>query len=131
MLLLVLSGCHVKHILFLTGLFLIGAGVGIMLTSSVNVVQSAFPEKEQGEISGLSRSVSNLGSSLGVSIVGSVLVSVAIPKNEPYVLALVVMVAIAVFGLIAAILIPNTPPQKIENTPSNKKPTSKSKPWKQ
>ena len=32
-----------------------------MLTSSVNVVQSSFPEQDQGEISGLSRSVSNSG----------------------------------------------------------------------
>jgi hypothetical protein len=41
----------------------------------VNVVQSAFPERDQGEISGLSRSVSNLGSSLGTAVAGSVLVS--------------------------------------------------------
>ena len=34
-----------------------------MLTPSVNVVQSSFAETDQGEISGLSRSVSNLGSS--------------------------------------------------------------------
>ena len=33
-----------------------------MLTPSVNVVQSAFPEDQQSEISGLSRCVSNLGS---------------------------------------------------------------------
>ena len=39
--------------------------VGVMPTPSVNVVQSAFPENLQGEISGLSRSVSNLGSSFG------------------------------------------------------------------
>ena len=42
-----------------------------MLTSSVNVVQSSFPDKDQGDISGLSRSVSNLGSSLGTALVGS------------------------------------------------------------
>jgi fucose permease len=42
---------------FFPGLFLVGVGVGVMLTSSVNVVQSSFPEKDQGEISGLSRSV--------------------------------------------------------------------------
>jgi hypothetical protein len=46
-----------------------------MLTPSVNVVQSAFPEEQQGEISGLSRSVSNLGSSLGTAIAGTILVS--------------------------------------------------------
>ena len=45
-----------------------------MLTPSVNVVQSSFPEEQQGEISGLSRSVSNLGSSLGTAIAGTILV---------------------------------------------------------
>ncbi len=119
--LLALSGATSNIAYFLPGLFLIGAGVGIMLTSSVNVVQSAFPEKDQGEISGLSRAISNLGSSLGVSIVGSVLVSSALQGNEPYVLALIVMVAITVFGLIAAILIPNAPPKNIENTALTKR----------
>ena len=60
---------------FVPGLLLVGLGVGVMLTSSVNVVQSSFPEADQGEISGLSRSVSNLGSSLGVAIAGTVIVS--------------------------------------------------------
>jgi hypothetical protein len=46
-----------------------------MLTPSANVVQSAFPENLQGEISGLSRSVSNLGSSLGTAIAGTILVA--------------------------------------------------------
>lgn len=60
------------------GLFLLGIGVGIMLTASVNVVQTSFPENDQGEISGVSRSVSNLGSSMGVAIAGAVLVSTLI-----------------------------------------------------
>ena len=60
---------------FAPGLLLIGLGVGVMLTPSVNVVQSSFPEELQGEISGLSRSVSNLGSSLGTAIAGTILVS--------------------------------------------------------
>ena len=46
-----------------------------MLTPSVNVVQSAFPEEQQGEISGLSRCISNLGSSLGTAVAGTILVS--------------------------------------------------------
>jgi F420-0:gamma-glutamyl ligase len=53
------------------GLLVIGLGLGVMLTLSLNVAQSAFPEDLQGEISGLSRSVSNLGSSLGIAIAGS------------------------------------------------------------
>ncbi len=105
-LLLLLSTATSPIVLTLPGLFFVGAGIGIMLTSSVNVVQSAFPDRDQGEISGLSRSISNLGSSLGVSIVGSVLVSSLLPKNEPYGLALTVMLGIAVVGLVAAVLIP-------------------------
>ncbi len=58
---------------FAPGLFLIGFGLGGMLTPSVNVVQSSFGEDLQGEISGLSRSVSNLGSSLGTAIAGTIL----------------------------------------------------------
>lgn len=63
---------------FLPGLFLVGAGIGVMLTSSVNVVQSAFAESDQGDISGVSRSMSNLGSSLGVALAGSVLAATAL-----------------------------------------------------
>jgi MFS family permease len=91
---------------FLPGLFLVGFGIGVMLTSSVNVVQSSWPERDQGEISGLSRSVSNLGSSIGTALVGSVLVSTAFPDNGEYRAALLVMVVIGLIGLAAALLIP-------------------------
>jgi hypothetical protein len=39
---------------YLPGLFLMGVGVGIMLTASVNFVQSVWPERVQGDISGVS-----------------------------------------------------------------------------
>jgi len=77
-----------------------------MLTSSVNVVQSSWPEKDQGEISGLSRSISNLGSSLGTALVGPVLVSEALVGNKHYHAALVLMSVIGLIGLVAALLIP-------------------------
>ena len=89
---------------FLPGLFLMGLGIGLMLTSSVNVVQSSFPDKDQGEISGLSRSVSNLGSSLGTAIAGSVLVASVVHN---YAAAFLTMIVFACIGLIAAILIPS------------------------
>src|SRR2546423_14548270 len=95
-----------RNVAFVPGLLLIGLGLGGMLTPSVNVVQSSFPEQLQGEISGLSRSVSNLGSSFGTAIAGTILVSVVATGNRAYVWA---MVAVAVFGLIglgAAILLP-------------------------
>jgi MFS family permease len=96
---------------FVPGLLLVGLGVGVMLTSSVNVVQSSWPEQDQGEISGLSRSVSNLGSSLGVAIAGTVIVSDLVSGNAGYALALVVLMAFAVIGLVAGLMLPVHPPQ--------------------
>jgi MFS family permease len=94
---------------FVPGLLLVGLGTGVMLTSSVNVVQSSWPEADQGEISGLSRSVSNLGSSLGVAIAGTVIVSQVVTGNVGYALALIVLMVFASAGLIAAILLPAAP----------------------
>ena len=91
---------------FVPGLLLMGLGVGVMLTSSVNVVQSGFPDTDQGDISGLSRSVSNLGSSLGTALAGSILVAAAIPGGVPYALATGTLLVIALIGLLLAILIP-------------------------
>ncbi len=91
---------------FVPGLLLMGIGVGVMLTSSVNVVQSSFGEPEQADISGLSRSVSNLGSSLGTSLAGSVLVGAAVPGGKPFAWALATLVVISLVGLVAAVLLP-------------------------
>jgi MFS family permease len=96
-------------VVFTPGLLLIGLGTGTMLTPSVNVVQSAFPEEQQGEISGLSRSVSNLGSSLGTAIAGTVLVSDLATGNRSYGLALIVLAGIGLIGLGAALLLPTNP----------------------
>jgi len=93
---------------FAPGLFLAGFGVGVMLTSSVNVVQSSFPEADQGEISGLSRSVSNLGSSLGVAIAGTVIVSSLVTGNGGYALAIIVLTIFAAIGLVAGFMLPST-----------------------
>jgi MFS family permease len=94
---------------FWPGLFLMGFGVGAMLTASVNVVQSAWPEEVQGDISGVSRSMSNLGSSLGVAVAGSVLVVAAAGGNPPFLTAIVVVGGFALAGWIAAFLLPREP----------------------
>jgi len=86
---------------FSPGLLLIGLGVGTMLTPSVNVVQSAFPEDLQGEISGLSRCISNLGSSLGTAVAGTVLVSTLTTRS--YGAAMVVLGVVGLIGLGAAL----------------------------
>jgi len=91
---------------FAPGLFLIGFGCGLMLTPSVNVVQSSWPEDQQGEISGLSRAVSNLGSTLGTAIAGTVLVAGIADGNHSYALAMVVLGVAGLIGLGAALLLP-------------------------
>jgi MFS family permease len=108
-LLLALVRAHAGVWRWLPGLFFFGVGVGTMLTSSVNVVQSSFSEADQGEISGLSRSVSNLGSSLGTALVGSVLVAVKLPEGRPFAVAAGMMLALTIVGLVLGVLIPRTP----------------------
>ena len=88
------------------GLLVLGLGVGGMLTPSVNVVQSAFPEEKQGEISGLSRAVSNLGSSFGTAIAGTIVVADAAAGNTSYVIAMIVLAGFALVGLGAGIMLP-------------------------
>jgi MFS family permease len=92
---------------FVPGLFLIGLGVGLMMTPSINVVQGSFGEEQQGEISGLSRSVSNLGSSLGTAIAGTILVAgiTTVPQRS-YGLALAALGVIGLIGLVAAARLP-------------------------
>ncbi len=92
---------------FAPGLLLIGLGVGVMLTPSVNVVQSSFPDQQQGEISGLSRSVSNLGSSLGTAVAGTILVAELVTWS--YGLAMVTLALAGIIGLVAALLLPANP----------------------
>jgi MFS family permease len=96
-----------SNLSYVPGLLLFGAGAGIMLTSSVNVVQSSFSEADQGDISGLSRSVSNIGSSLGTALVGSVLVAAA--AGYPFGAAATMLLVFALIGLGLGVLIPRQP----------------------
>lgn len=95
---------------FAPGLFLIGTGLGLMLTPSVNVVQSSFPERLQGEISGLSRSVSNLGSSVGTAIAGTILVAGLADPKRSYGIAMLALGVIGLIGLGATLLLPRSDP---------------------
>jgi MFS family permease len=92
---------------FAPGLLLIGLGVGTMLTPSVNVVQSSFPEQLQGEISGLSRCISNLGSSLGTAVAGTILVSGL--TSGAYGFAMLTLAGLGLIGLVATTMLPKNP----------------------
>jgi MFS family permease len=115
-LLLGLVDASSRVVAFGPGLLLIGLGLGVMLTPSVNVVQSSFPEELQGEISGLSRSISNLGSSFGTAIAGTILVSDLASGNTTYVIAMVVLAALALVGLVASLMLPDNTEQRIAST---------------
>ena len=115
--LLVMVKGHPGAWYFAPGLFLIGVGVGVMLTPSVNVVQSAFPENLQGEISGLSRSVSNLGSSFGTAIAGTILVAGLADPKRSYAIAMIVLAFLGLIGLGASILFPASEPSPGTDVP--------------
>ncbi|MEU3709142.1 MFS transporter [Streptomyces catenulae] len=89
---------------FAPGLLLIGLALGLMLTPSVNVVQSGFPESRQGEIAGLSRSLSNLGASLGTAVAGTILLTEL--TTGTYATAMTVLAALALLGLLTAAFLP-------------------------
>ena len=108
-LLLGLVGASSRVVAFAPGLLLIGLGLGVMLTPSVNLVQSSFPERLQGEISGLSRSISNLGSSFGTAVAGTILVSDLGSGNTSYVVAMSVLGVLALAGLAIAARLPGKP----------------------
>lgn len=92
---------------FAPGLLLIGLGLGLCLTPSVNVVQSSFPDERQGEISGLSRSVSNLGSSFGTAVAGTILVAGL--TTHAYGAAMITLAVLGLVGLVTAVFLPRGP----------------------
>ncbi len=70
-------------------------------------MQSSFAEEQQGEISGLSRSVSNLGSCLGTAIVGTILVAgITSTPERSYGLAMIALAVVGLIGLMAAVFLP-------------------------
>lgn len=107
--LLLPGAAAVSALAFVPGLGLVGLGLGLgaMLTPSVDLVQSAFDERWQGEISGLSRCVSNLGSALGTAVAGTVLV--LDPGGRGYAAVTVLLGVLALGGLAAASLLPREP----------------------
>jgi MFS family permease len=63
---------------FLPGMIVAGVGIGLINAPLMNITQGAVPEKEQSEISGLSRAMSNLGGAFGTAVAGAVLMSTLI-----------------------------------------------------
>jgi MFS family permease len=56
-------------------LLLAGLGVGALASQLGSVTVSSVPEKDSGEVGGLQNTASNLGTSFGTAIVGSILIA--------------------------------------------------------
>jgi EmrB/QacA subfamily drug resistance transporter len=60
---------------FVPSMLLFGAGIGILFPQYTNLVMSSAPPDQQSEASGLTRSFSNLGMSIGTAVAGTVLIA--------------------------------------------------------
>jgi MFS family permease len=60
--------------LFATGMFVVGAGFGLLASQLGNVNMSAVDQADTSEVGGLQGTFQNLGSSFGTAIVGSVFI---------------------------------------------------------
>ena len=63
---------------FLLGLFFIGGGVGAVVSQNQNMMISAIPPAKTNETSGVINTFQNIGTSLGTSIAGAVIIGVLI-----------------------------------------------------
>ncbi|SER26393.1 drug resistance transporter, EmrB/QacA subfamily [Lentzea xinjiangensis] len=70
----------------LAGLILIGVGVGVAQPVAVNALMGAIPPERAGIASGLSSTLSELGSSFGIAVLGAVLSArfvASLPEGVP------------------------------------------------
>lgn len=66
---------ELKNIIFLTGMFFVGGGIGLIASQIGNVILSSVDEKQTSEAAGLQGTFQNLGSSFGTALIGSVLIA--------------------------------------------------------
>lgn len=66
---------ELKGFMFGLGMFVIGAGLGLLASQLGNVIMSSVPEKLSSEAGGTSGTAQNLGSSLGTALIGSIMLA--------------------------------------------------------
>ncbi|GAA4757909.1 MFS transporter [Gordonia alkaliphila] len=64
-----------KSILFAIGLAVFGAGFGLVASQLGNVIMSSIGERERGEAGGMQGTAQNIGTSVGIALLGALLVS--------------------------------------------------------
>ncbi|MDV6311653.1 MFS transporter [Gordonia amicalis] len=65
-------GVDLRSMTFAIGMFVVGAGFGLLASQLGNVNMSAVGEKDTSEVGGLQGTFQNLGSSFGTAVAGSV-----------------------------------------------------------
>jgi MFS family permease len=67
---------ELRGIYFATGMFILGSGIGLLVSQIGSINMSAVTDRDTNEVGGLQGVFQNLGSSMGTAIIGSVLVGV-------------------------------------------------------
>jgi MFS family permease len=74
-LLLISVDPEMKNLAYTSGMFLAGAGLGLLASQLGNIIVSSVDEEAASEAGGLQGTSQNLGSSLGTALVGSILIA--------------------------------------------------------
>lgn len=92
--------------LFIIGLILAGAGMGLILSSLVRISLKGIPFEYSGLASGIVNSSLQIGSAIGVAVIGSVFFSLCKSSNYTYAFQISLMIVIAMLIIAFFIAIP-------------------------
>ena len=94
-LLIAFTGPDLRTVGFALALALVGAGNGLLVSQLGNVIMSSVPAERGSEAGGLQGTAMNLGASLGVALVGSILIASLVGNFQKAVLADPALAAVA------------------------------------
>jgi MFS family permease len=94
-LLIAFTGPDLRSAGFAFALALVGAGNGLMVSQLGNVIMSSIPAERGSEAGGLQGTAMNLGASLGVALIGSILIVSLVGGFQKAVLADPALAAVA------------------------------------
>ena len=94
-LLVAFTGPDLRSAGFAIALALVGAGNGLLVSQLGNVIMSSVPAERGSEAGGLQGTAMNLGASLGVALIGSILIASLVGGFQKAVLADPALAAVA------------------------------------